>query len=84
MLDSLVGMDQKPWLERVREEEELLQQLRTQTSEAAKRRATALADGVAELGTVAAVARLLGRTHTAVDSAIKRNTPAATGPATTE
>ena len=74
-------MNPKPWRERVREEEELLQQLRTQASESAARRAAALLDGVAELGTIADVARDLGKSWTAVDSAIKRHGPAATDPA---
>lgn len=77
-------MDQKPWRERVYEEEELLQQLQTQTSHAAQRRAVALQDGVNELGTIANVARDLGRTHAAISTAIKRNLPAATGSTPTE
>lgn len=67
-------MDTKPWRDRVREEDELLEQLRAQTSQAAKRRATALTEGVAELGSVYAVAKELGKSWTAVDKAIKSNT----------
>lgn len=70
-------MDTRSWRERVEAEEELLKQLETQTSEAAKRRAVALAEGVAELGTVAEVARVLDRSHTAIDNAIKRHAPKA-------
>lgn len=73
LLDTVAGMDTTTWRDRVEAEEELLHQLKTQTSEAAKRRAAALRDGVAELGSVAAVARELGRSHTAIDNAIKRH-----------
>lgn len=75
VLDTVVGMNTGAWRERVEAEEELLGQLKTQTSEAAKRRAAALAEGVAELGSVAEVARALGRSHTAIDNAIKRHAP---------
>lgn len=68
-------METRSWRDRVEAEEELLHQLKTQTSEAAKRRAAALAEGVSELGTVAAVAKELGRSHTAIDNAIKRHGP---------
>ncbi|MFH0243569.1 hypothetical protein ACGRHY_14340 [Streptomyces sp. HK10] len=64
-------------------EEELLEQLRTQTSRAAKRRAAALLDGVTELGSVYAVAKELGRSHTAIDKAIKKHRPAGTSRDTT-
>jgi transcriptional regulator of aromatic amino acid metabolism len=73
-------MDTPPWRERVRIEDELLEQLTQQMSRAAKRRAAALADGVAELGSVYAVAKQLGRSHTAIDKAIKKHGPQ---PATT-
>ncbi|WHM32424.1 hypothetical protein OH540_21205 [Streptomyces sp. BPPL-273] len=66
-------MDPKPWRERIAEEEQLLEQLRSLSSDAATRRAQALRDGVAELGTIAAVARDLGRSWQAVDQAIKRD-----------
>ncbi|MFC8429889.1 hypothetical protein [Streptomyces sp. NPDC057253] len=66
-------MEPKPWRDRVRDEEELLAQLNQAASEAASRRAQALRDGVAELGTVAAVARDLGRSWQAVDQALKRD-----------
>jgi len=66
-------MEPKPWRDRVRDEEELLAQLNHAVSEAATRRAQALRDGVAELGTVAAVARDLGRSWQAVDQALKRD-----------
>lgn len=76
-------MDKKPWRERVREEDKLLEQLGLLVSESAKRRAAALAEGVAELGSVYKVAGDLGKSWTAVDSAIKKNGPAGTGPTTT-
>ncbi|MFF9625422.1 hypothetical protein [Streptomyces griseosporeus] len=65
-------MDPKPWRERIREEDELLQRLNQLASEAADRRAQALLDGVNELGTIADVARDLGVSWTAVDKAIKK------------
>jgi DNA-binding phage protein len=66
-------MEPKPWRQRVRDEEELLAQLNRAISEAAARRAQALRDGVADLGTVAEVARDLGRSWQAVDQALKRD-----------
>ncbi|MCX4780080.1 hypothetical protein [Streptomyces sp. NBC_01264] len=77
-------MEAKPWRERVRQEEELVEQLQLQVSQAAKRRAEALLEGVDELGTVAEVARDLGKTWSAVDKAIKKNRPGTTGPTTTK
>ncbi|MGW4876570.1 hypothetical protein ACWEPI_08440 [Streptomyces sp. NPDC004262] len=65
-------MDAKPWRERVLEEEQLLEQLRILASESATRRASALRDGVKELGSVAEVARDLGRSWNAVDKALKK------------
>ncbi|WP_435285934.1 hypothetical protein [Streptomyces bacillaris] len=77
-------MEAKPWRERVRQEEELLEQLQTQVNAAAKRRAAALAEGVAELGSVYAVAKDLGKGWTTVDQAIKKqNGPTRKGPTTT-
>ncbi|MFJ1581760.1 LysR family transcriptional regulator [Streptomyces sp. NPDC088197] len=70
-------MTNPTWRERVETEEQLLQQLNTQVSEAAKRRAAALAEGVAELGSVYAVAKELGRSQTAIANAIKRHAPEA-------
>ena len=68
-------MKTPPWRERVRTEDELLEQLSQRVSAASKRRAEALAEGVAELGTVKAVAIELGRSWNAVDKAIKRHRP---------
>lgn len=64
-------MDTKPWRDRVREEDALLEQLQILTSESATRRAAALTEGLAELGSVAAVAKDVGKSWTAVDNAIK-------------
>lgn len=68
-----MGMEPKSWRDRVREEETLLEQLNGLVSDAATRRAEALREGVAELGTVADVARDLGRSWQAVDQALKRD-----------
>ncbi|TXS35742.1 hypothetical protein [Streptomyces sp. OR43] len=73
-------MNAIPWRERVRGEDALVEQLQTLVSESAKRRALALLDGVDELGTVAEVARELGKSWNAVDAAIKKNGPS--GPTT--
>jgi molybdenum-dependent DNA-binding transcriptional regulator ModE len=76
-------MEAKPWRDRVRQEEELVEQLQLQVSQAAKRRAEALLEGVNELGSVAEVARTLGKSWNAIDKAIKKNGPT-TGHETTE
>lgn len=52
-----------------------MEQLQLQVSQSAKRRAEALLEGVAELGSVAEVARALGKSWNAVDKAIKKNAP---------
>lgn len=70
-------MNAIPWRDRVRGEDALVEQLQLLVSESAKRRAIALLDGVAELGTVADVARDLGKSWNAVDAAIKKNGPKA-------
>lgn len=70
-------MNAIPWRERVRGEDELVEQLQLLVSESAKRRALALLDGVAELGNVANVARDLGKSWNAIDKAIKKNGPQA-------
>ena len=73
LLDTVAGMEPKPWRDRLRDEEQLLEQLNQLASESATRRAEALREGVAELGTVANVARDLGRSWQAVDQALKRD-----------
>ncbi|MER6147980.1 hypothetical protein [Streptomyces hirsutus] len=65
-------MEPKPWRDRIRDEDELLQQLNRLASQSADRRAQALLDGVDELGTIADVARDLGVSWNAVDKAIKK------------
>ena len=86
-LDIVLGMEPKPWRDRIRDEDELLAQLNRLASEAADRRAQALLDGVDELGTIAEVARDRGVSWTAVDKAIKKyesKKAADTGGPTTE
>ena len=73
--DMVALVTATPWRERVREEDELVEQLQLLVSESAKRRALALLDGVAELGTVANVARELGKSWNAIDKAIRKNGP---------
>lgn len=65
-------MDPKPWRERIRDEDALLEQLNRLASESAARRAEALLEGVAELGTIADVARDRGTSWNAVSKAIKK------------
>lgn len=77
-------MEPSNWRERVRAEEELVEQLRDQMSQSAARRADALLDGVAELGSKYAVAKDLGRSETAVSKAIKRHRSTPADPDTTE
>ncbi|MFE3123896.1 hypothetical protein ACFXHD_10785 [Streptomyces hydrogenans] len=67
-------MSNEPWRVRFAREEELVEQLQAQLLEAAERRAQALADGVAELGTVYKVAKETGKSYTAVSNAIKKYT----------
>lgn len=50
-----------------------MEQLQSQLLEAAKRRAKALADGKAELGSVYKVAKDVGKSYTAVSNAIKKH-----------
>ncbi|WP_420034680.1 hypothetical protein ACN2WE_21370 [Streptomyces sp. cg28] len=66
-------MNLKPWRERVRDEEQLLEQLNQLASDSATRRAEALRQGVEELGNVAAVARDLGRSWNAIDKALRKD-----------
>ncbi|MFJ4712699.1 hypothetical protein [Streptomyces sp. NPDC088785] len=66
-------MEPKPWRDRVRDEEQLLEQLNRLASESATRRAEALREGVGELGNVAAVARELDRSWNAIDKALRKD-----------
>ncbi|GFH38888.1 hypothetical protein SCWH03_51510 [Streptomyces pacificus] len=70
-------MTEKPWRDRFRQEDELVEQLQSELLEAAIRRAQALADGVAEMGSVYKVAKEVGKSYTAVSNAIKKHTPTA-------
>jgi deoxyribose-phosphate aldolase len=65
-----------PWRDRLRTEDALLEQLETQAEQARRRRAAALKDGAQELGSVYALAKLLGLSWTAVANAIKKYTTA--------
>jgi hypothetical protein len=74
-------MDTTPWRARVHGEDALLAQLANLVAESAERRADALAEGVAELGSVYAVANDLGKSWTAVDKAIKKAKKKGSAPA---
>ncbi|MFH9957333.1 hypothetical protein ACH4OX_24410 [Streptomyces roseolus] len=66
-------MSQKePWRARFAREDELVEQLQSQLTEAAERRGQALLDGLAELHSVYAVAKETGKSWTAVNNAIKK------------
>ncbi|MBL3670254.1 hypothetical protein JL475_30620 [Streptomyces sp. M2CJ-2] len=67
-------METPPWRDRLRAEDELLEQLDAQTEQARKRRAEALKEGADELGSVYKVAQQLGLSWTAVANAIKKYT----------
>ncbi|MET9304968.1 hypothetical protein ABZX68_06465 [Streptomyces cellulosae] len=67
-------METPPWRDRLRTEDELLEQLEAQAEAARRRRAQALNDGAADLGSVYALAKELGLSWTAVAHAIKKYT----------
>ncbi|WP_416983524.1 hypothetical protein [Streptomyces sp. T028] len=67
-------METPSWRDRIRTEDVLLEQLDDQAERARKRRAEALKEGAAELGSVYAVAKQLGISWTAVAKAIKKYT----------
>lgn len=70
-----VGEVETPqWRDRVRTEDELLEQLNKRAEQARRRRAKALKEGTDELGSVYAVAKQLGTSWTAVAKAIKKYT----------
>ena len=71
--DSLLLVTEEPWRVRFRREDELVEQLQSQLTEALKRRGQALADGKAELGSVYKVAKELGRSYTVINDAIKKS-----------
>ncbi|MGW3651872.1 hypothetical protein [Streptomyces sp. NPDC000878] len=70
----LLEVEDTPWRDRIRAEDELLEQLDAQAEQARKRRAHALKDGVDELGSVYALAKHLSLSQTAVGNAIKKYT----------
>ncbi|MFR0351811.1 hypothetical protein [Streptomyces sediminimaris] len=67
-------METPPWRDRIRTEDELLEQLELQAEQARKRRAEALKEGADELGSVYKLAKDLGLSWTAVANAIKKYT----------
>jgi hypothetical protein len=67
-------METPPWRDRLRAEDELLEQLDSQAEQARRRRAEALKEGADELGSVYKVAQQLGLSWTAVANAIKKYT----------
>ncbi|PWJ02425.1 hypothetical protein DKG34_38715 [Streptomyces sp. NWU49] len=72
--DNLGEVETPPWRDRLRTEDELLEQLELQAEQARRRRAEALKDGADELGSVYKVAQQLGLSWTAVANAIKKYT----------
>ncbi len=74
LCDSLAEVETPPWRDRIRAEDELLEQLDDQAERARRRRAEALKEGAAELGSVYALAKQLGLSWTAVANAIKKYT----------
>ena len=72
--DSLGEVEPPPWRDRLRTEDELLEQLNAQAEAARRRRAHALKEGADELGSVYALAKTLGLSWTAVSHAIKKYT----------
>ena len=72
--DNLGEVETPTWRDRIRAEDELLEQLEDQAEAARRRRAEALRDGADELGSVYKVAQQLGLSWTAVANAIKKYT----------
>lgn len=72
--DILGEVETPPWRDRLRAEDELLEQLEAQVEAARRRRAKALKEGAEELGSVYALAKDLGLSWTAVAHAIKKYT----------
>ncbi|UJV41602.1 hypothetical protein CVT30_18630 [Streptomyces sp. AMCC400023] len=71
---SLVEVETPPWRDRLRAEDELLEQLDERTEQARRRRAKALKEGVREFGSVYALAKHLDLSETAISNAIKKYT----------
>lgn len=74
--DSLGEVETPPWRDRLRTEDELLEQLNDRAEQARRRRAQALKEGAEQLGSVYAVAKQLDLSWTAVANAIKKYTTA--------
>lgn len=72
--DILGEVETPSWRDRVRGEDQLLEQLDDLAEEARTRRAKALQDGVDQLGSIYAVAQDRGLSWTAVKNAIKKYT----------
>lgn len=72
--DNLGEVETPSWRDRLRTEDELLEQLNDQVEQARRRRATALKEGADELGSVYALAKELDLSWTAVAHAIKKYT----------
>lgn len=72
----LLEVETPPWRDRLRTEDELLEQLNAQAEQARRRRAFALKDGAEDLGSVYALAKDLSLSQTAVSKAIKKYTTA--------
>lgn len=68
----LAEVETPPWRDRLRAENELLEQLEAQAEQARRRRAQALREGVQEFGSVYALAKHLDRSETAILNAIKK------------
>ncbi|MGW3724165.1 hypothetical protein [Streptomyces sp. NPDC000851] len=71
---NLLEVDTPPWRDRLRAEDELLEQLDQRAEQARRRRAQALKEGVQEAGSVYALAKLLDLSETAISNAIKKYT----------
>ena len=72
--DNLGEVETPPWRDRLRTEDELLEQLESQAEQARRRRAEALKEGADELGSVYKLAKELDLSWTAVAHAIKKYT----------
>ncbi len=71
---TLAEVETHPWRDRLRAEDELLEQLGERTEQARRRRAQALKEGVQEYGSVYALAKHLDLSETAILNAIKKYT----------
>jgi len=76
LCDRVGEVETPPWRDRLRTEDELLEQLNDRAEQARRRRAQALKEGAEQLGSVYAVAKQLDLSWTAVANAIKKYTTA--------